>query len=63
MGAALLRYVLFASPTPLGDMSALVFGDHALKLHEQAILRRSSRRRFQKDQFHTATGQFLAQQT
>jgi hypothetical protein len=62
MGAALLRYVLFASPTPLGDMSALVFGDH-LKLHEQAILRRSSRRRFQKDQFHTATGQFLAQQT
>jgi IS5 family transposase len=38
-----LRHVLLASPAPLGDLGAFVFGDHALKLHQQMIFRRGSR--------------------
>src|SRR5215472_12792156 len=40
--SALLRHVLFASPAPLRDLGAFVFGDHPLKLYEQLILGRGS---------------------
>src|SRR5260370_625442 len=40
---ALLRHVLLASPAPLADLGALVFGNHALNLYQQLILRRGPR--------------------
>ena len=51
--SALLRHVLFSSSASLGDLGTFVFGDHVLKLYQQLVLRRSSRRRFQKDQLHS----------
>ncbi len=36
--------MLLASPVPLGDLGAFVFRDHALKLHQELILRGGSGR-------------------
>ena len=37
-----MRHVLLAAPAPLGNLGALVFGDHPLKLHQKLILRGGS---------------------
>jgi hypothetical protein len=48
--------VLFASAAPLRDLGAFVFGDHALKLHEQLILGRGPGCAFRKiNSTHSAT--------
>jgi hypothetical protein len=44
------------------DLCPLVFGDHALKLHQQLILRRRTLRRLYEDRLDTMTAEFLYQQ-
>ena len=44
------------------DLCPLVFGDHALELHQQLIFRRGALRRFYEDRLDTMTAEFLDQQ-
>ena len=60
--SSLLRHVPFASPAPLGYLRPFIFGNHALKLQPELILRSGSGRRIPEDQLHSTTRRFFAQQ-
>src|SRR5262245_28097892 len=57
-----LRAVPLSPSRPLENLGALVFGDHALELHEQRILRRCAGRPVHEDESHAAAGQLLRDQ-
>jgi hypothetical protein len=58
----LLRFVPFSAPAALRNLRPFVFRDHALKLHQQLILRARSGRRLQEDQLHATAGKFFGEQ-
>ena len=52
----------FATARPLGNLRPFIFGNHALKLHQQLVFGRGPRGRLQEDQFHAAAAQLFGQQ-
>src|SRR3954452_6193361 len=54
--------VALPAPTALEHLGPLVFGEHALELEQQAVLRRVSDRAIEEDDLRTGAGELLQQQ-
>src|SRR5829696_1815428 len=54
--------VALSAPTALEHLGPLVFGEHALELEQQAVLRRVSDRAIEEDHLRAGAGELLQQQ-
>src|SRR3982750_1682149 len=54
--------IALSAPTALKHLGPLVFGEHALELEQQAVLRRVSDRAIEEDHLRASTGKLLQQQ-
>ncbi len=56
------RMMAFPAPRALQDLRTLVFGDHALELHQQLIFRAMPLRRFDEGCFHAVAAELFEEQ-